>query len=254
MFTVEAVQIDPKVRKDLHHQLKVSRNQIRTRYASFRSGVLDLIIEKGVPVKKFLYFLRRLPELEECAQKFKLLPKEPDIYDIFVLIDDEFASYLHYEVFETILIEYSSPLERDCDKLRYSDYLKLYIKQLNIKEFLKLNPDLEKISATSKELCLKIDMDETTKITHIKDLESSIAGILGLGLTPSDLKLIDVEEGCLILTFLIPAAIADNIFAKNISADQIKKFQSLSILWIKCGNIMVETTGEYYCNSSPICN
>ena len=242
---MEAVQIDPKVRKDLLHQLKVSRNQIRTRYASFRSGVLDLIIEKGVPVRKLLFFLKRLPELEECAQKFIKLSKEPDIYELFDLIDNEFANYLHYEVYETILIQYSSPSERDCDNLRYSDHLKFYIKQLNIKEFLKLNPELEKISATSKELCLKINMEETTKITQIKDLESSIAGILGLGLTPSDLKLIDVKEGCLILTFLIPAAIADNIFAKKISADQIKKFQLLSILWIKCGDIMVETTGEY---------
>ena len=252
-FTVEAVQIDPILHKDLVYKLKASRDEIRTRYASFRSGVCDLIIEKGVAVRRLLFFLRRLPELKECAQKFKLLPKEPDIYDLFELIDDEFASYLHYEVFQTILIQYSSPSERECDKLRYSNHLKFYIKQLNIKEFVKLNPKLEELSATSKKLCLKIDMDETTKITQIKDLESSIAGILGLGLIPSDLKLIDVKEGCLILTFLIPAAIADNIFAKNITADQIEMFRLLSILWIKCGDIKVECrhpTGEYYGNSS----
>lgn len=245
-FTVEEAVQDPKIRKDLLHQLKFSRNEIRRHYASFRSGVCALIITKKVLVRELLFFLRCLPELKECAQKFELLPKEPPMYDLFELIDDEFASYLHYEIFQTILNEYSTPSERDCHKFKYSDHLKVYIKQLNIKEFLQLNPELEKISATSKELCLKMDMDETTKITQIKDLESSIAAILGLGLKPSDLKLIDVKEGCLILIFLIPAAKAD-IFAQKITAGQIEMFQSLSIIWMKCGDIKIDChckTGE----------
>ena len=227
--------LDPKVRKDLDHQLRHERDQIITRYAFYTSSIYESVVSKNIPVKNILRFLKRLPD---CAQHFDSLPEEPDMYAVFEIIDKKLASYLHYEIYQSILNKYFT-LEKDSDDLKYSEYLKAYIERLDIKHFLKINSELVNLSDT-KELCIKIDMDETTKITQIKDLESRIATILGEGLRPSDLILIDVKKGCLILTFLIPATAADAIFARKLTTDQIERLRSISILWLKCEENAIE--------------
>ena len=233
--------LDPSVYQDLRHQLKMRRNQIITRYAKFSSSVYEIVKIKNVPVGDFLYFLKSLPD---CKNKFNSLPEDSTLLDVFYIIGDKLASYLHYEIFLSIIEKYCTSSEiSDCDDFRYPEYLKDYINHLDIKHFLEINSELENLSSTDmKKLCLKIDMDETTKITRIKDLESSIAEILGPSTRPSELKLIDVKKGCLILTFLIPNA----IFTKTLTKDQIKKFHSLSIRWLKCDDIEVDCREEKF--------
>ena len=229
--------LDPKVRKDLDHQLRHERDQIITRYAFYTSSIYESVVSKNIPVKNILRFLKRLPD---CAQQFDSLPEEPDMYAVFEIIDKKLASYLHYEIYQSILDKYFTTSEKDSEYyFKYSEYLKAYIERLDIKHFLKTNSELANLSDT-KELCIKIDMDETTKITRIKDLESRVATILGEGLRPSDLILIDVKKGCLILTFLIPATAADAIFARKFTTDQIERFRSISILWLKCEEYEIE--------------
>ena len=231
---------------DLRHQLKLSRDKIITHYASYRYGVYQLIIKKGVSVGDFLLFFGGLPGCGEDMCKFDSLPPEPHMCDVFKIIGKEFSSYLHYEVFQYILNQYCNASERDCEMFKYPEYLKVYIEKLNIKEFLEINPELKELSANSKRICLKIDIEETTKITKIKKLEVSIATILGCQLQPSDLRLIGVEKGCLILTYLIPEVVAVAIASKEMTADQNESLESLSIHWIKC-----DKSGIFFVESNP---
>ena len=198
-----------------------------------------MIINKNVSVRLFLFFLKGLPD---CACVFDSLSSEEntDIINVFELIGEKLASYLHYEIFQCILNKYCDPREKDCDDFKYPEYLEDYIAHLDIKHFLEINSKLSEISGDTKKLCLKIDMDETTKITKIKDLESSIAKIFKPTLRPSELQLIDVKKGCLILTFLIPATAADAIFGKEFNKNQIEMFRSLSVLWLQCKDIKVD--------------
>ena len=233
---------DPDVDMDLRHQLKLSRDKIITHYASYRYGVYKVIIEKRVSVGDFLFFFGGLPGFGRDMCKFDSLPPEPHMRDVFKIIGDRFSSYLHYEVFQYILDEYCNASEKDCEKFKYPEYLKVYIEQLNIKEFFEINPELKELSST-KRICLKMDIEETTKITNIKKLEVSIAAILGCKLQPSDLRLISVEEGCLILTYLIPEVVAVAIASKEMTADQIESLESLSIHWIRCDEIEIFLSG-----------
>ena len=203
----------------------------------------ELIKNKNVPVGDFLYFLKALPD---CKNKFDSLSEDSTLLDVFDTIDNKLASYLHYEIFLSIINKYCTSSEKsDCEDLKYSEYLKEYIDHLDVKHFLEINSELENLASTdTSKLCLKIDMDETTKITQIKDLESSIAEILGPSIRPSELKLIDVKKECLLLTWIIPAIAANDIFAKKITEDQIKRFHSLSVRWLKCEDIEVDCTEE----------
>ncbi len=57
-----------------------------------------------------------------------------------------------------------------------------------------------------------------------------------MDLNPSALELVDIEDGCVIVTFLIPASIADAIFIsdKVFTSQQEDKFRAASVLWLKC--------------------
>ena len=230
---------DPKLRMDLEHQLKLSRDKVITHYASYRSRICSMVIQKGVSVSEFAYYLRGLPDFVENEHKLDSLPAEADMYDVFQIIDDDFTSYLHYEMFQCILDEYGTDVERNSDKLnKYPEHIRVYIHELDIKHFLMMTIKLP-ILSYSKKLSLKIDLDLTTKITIVKEFTTHLATILGTGLRPSELKLIDAKIGCLILVFCIPAYKADAIADKTMTAAQIEGLRGLSIHWLKCGDVVV---------------
>ena len=87
----------------------------------------------------------------------------------------------------------------------------------------------------SKELILKYDIENTCRLAKIDTLKKFIAKIMD-DLNPSALQIVDIEDGCVILTFLIPASVADAIFTptKVFTQQQEEEFQSASILWLKC--------------------
>lgn len=89
---------------------------------------------------------------------------------------------------------------------------------------------MEKLTKASKKLKLKIDIEFTSKVARVVNLKSSLAALLGL--RPSALRLFSIEEGCVIVTFLIPDFVADTIFGadKRMSISQKEGFQSLSVL------------------------
>jgi hypothetical protein len=85
-------------------------------------------------------------------------------------------------------------------------------------------------------MTVKFDIPETCKLAKLDDLKNKIAKILKI--TPLGLRLIDVEKGCVKVTFLVPNSIANVIFTgdqhKIFSPQQKDEFQALSIQWLKC--------------------
>ena len=237
------LDLDPDIRKDLVHQLKLNRDQIICRYANYVSCLCDCVKEKGVTVEHLRTYLLKLPAFTGCSddkQENVLLSdvknqlKDADtIHKIFDLIGEERTSFLNYDVFKFILEKYCSDVKHE--DLKYPEHLKAYVDQHSIKEFFEINPSLEKCTASCKKLQFKLDIEPTCKIAKIIDLESAIASILGL--RPSALHLIGVAEGCVVVTFLIPAFVADVLFPadKKMTAEEARRFEALSVLWIRCG-------------------
>lgn len=61
---------------------------------------------------------------------------------------------------------------------------------------------------------------------------------MGLKISALRFYRIEEEEGCVIVTFLIPADVADVLFTgeKWFTAEELQIFRSLSVLWLKCGD------------------
>ncbi len=102
-------------------------------------------------------------------------------------------------------------------------------------EFIRINPSLVKMSEDMKDkMILKVDMKLLTRLSKLCELKRPIAKILDVN--PSTLYLCGVEEGCVMVTYLIPKAVADVIFSKGkeFTKEDKREFRYLSIRWLKC--------------------
>ena len=162
------------------------------------------------------------------------LKKCDTINDIFDFLTTECASFLNYEILQDILEFYEIP--EDQERLQYPKHLKAYIEKHKVSEFVKINPMLKKHVNGSKELMLKFDIDTTCKLAKVVELKKFVAKTLDL--QPSTLHLIDIKEGCVVVTFTVPASVADAIFTSNkvLTMQQEDELRAASVLWLKCND------------------
>ena len=215
------------------------------RYASFVYHLCVSVKATGVSVEDFRTFLVKLPAFANDQQE-KLLSaataemKEANtINKIFDLIDEKYASFLNYDIFQSIQNTFCRGL--DSEDLNYSKHLKAYVNEHKISEFCSVNSQLAKFNDTDEKLRFKFDFEMvTSKVAKVLDLKKRIADILGV--TPSTLRLLSVEEGCLIVTFLTTAFVADAILPADgeLTTKQTEDFRAISVMWLECGGHRVE--------------
>ena len=164
------------------------------------------------------------------------LDKAVDLYDVFNLISTVYASFLNYDVFQFIVDTYK--LDHEQEELKYEEHLKAYLKKHKLSEFIEIKPRLKEVTTDSSELVLKIDIESTSRLSKIKDLQSVIADILEMKF--ASLQLLDISKGCVVVTFLLPAHIAEIVFNKRtvFTEKQVQMFRSESILWLQCNGFM----------------
>ena len=231
----------PDVKMDLEFILEKNLKEIVKKYAFYVDSLRAIIEEKGILPEALQSFLLSLPAFSDSCKGKKLsllsdketeLKQCQTITAIFTFLTTKCASFLNYDIFESIVENYKVNKEEN-DKLKYHNHLKAYIEKHEVSEFVKINP-LLKPKNGSKELTLKYDIETTCCLAKVDELKKFIADILDL--SPSALYIVDIEDGCVIVTFHIPAPIADAIFTPNtvFTSQQEDNFQALSILWLKC--------------------
>lgn len=145
---------------------------------------------------------------------------------------------MNYEIFLTLQKRYV--IDEGQEALKYPEHLRLYVEKHNIAEFVEikgsLKATLEKSTDASQVITLKIDIKETCKLARLTDLKIEIAKILDV--TPLGVQLLDVEKGCVVVTFLVVNSIVDAIFTGEkegiFTEGQVKMFRAFSVKWLKC--------------------
>lgn len=224
-------------------QLQLDRelgNIIRC-YTVYQSCIRESLQEKGIPVKDLVSNLLTFSAFNHSEQKRTLLSEHEaelkntrDLYDVFDLIVKEYTSFMNYELLQFIVENYQ--LDHGQEELKYPEHLKAYFAKHKISEFIQINPLLEQHSAAATELTLKLDIEHTSRLAKIQDLKKAIAEILGL--VPAALRLVDIREGCIVTTFLLPTSVAESVFNKYtiLTAKQEEQFRALEVLWLECNN------------------
>ena len=229
---------------DLQHQLQNNSDEIQAKYASYVLNLCKCLIHKKVTVTELCTFLSRLPF--QCGLPgIKAKLREADtLYKIFDLVGDECASFFHYDVFQRIQNEFCTA--SDCEsnpKLKYSEHFKAFINLHKISEFLDTNPQLKLEFTGHEKLVFKIDnIQMSDKLVTVVELRRAIANILKV--KPSELRFVNIEDGCIVVTFLISAAMAATIL--RLSANQMEELQKLSVLFLKCGDYELVLSGASY--------
>ena len=231
-------EIDTDVIMDIDLTLEGNLRNIIQKYAFYVDCVRKNIEDIGVTPEGLRGFLLSLPAFGPTKKGIFLLSdikkdlkRTETITEIFNLLITESASFLNYDIFESILRRYNIPKD---ESLQYSEHLNDYVKRHKVSEFLRINPNLKSESRVFEKFILKFDIETTCRLAKVLDLKRAIARILGL--RPSALKIIDVKEGCIIVTFHIPTSVANALFTANtvFTKQQQDELRAISLLWLKC--------------------
>ena len=227
---------------DLEQQLQDNLEKITTQYASYADYILTSMKAKEVSVTEFRSYLLNLTAFRPgCKQQCKLLSgmkaelDEADtINKIFDLVSCNCATFFDTKIFQLLVNRFGIKDTEDTGILDYPKHLKVYINKHKISEFIAINPALEKHSTGSEKITLKFDIELTSKLAKLTNLQAAVAKILGL--KASTLQLVNIEEGCVTVTFHIPAEATDIIFVHNkqFTPGDIEDFRALSVLWLEC--------------------
>ena len=165
-----------------------------------------------------------------------------ELNGIFDLIAIEYSSFLNYDVFRWIVDRHH--LDNGQEEFQYPQHLKAYLNSHKISEFVEINPLLKGFSDASKEMVLKVDIKLTSELAKLERLRAVVAKILRL--KPAALRLLDVEEGCVVVTFLISSPVAEIIFSKHsvLTVEQVEEFRALNVLWLECNDRTFSFTTE----------
>ena len=243
---------DSEVYEDLEQQLELNLKKIKNRYASFVKCVREAIKEKGVTASELCaYLLPSYYDDDQSERKQSVilsgsredLEKATTIEQIFIALL-KCTSFLNYEIYQNMLDDYE--IEISTDKLNYAEHLKNYAEMHKVSEFSDINPLLQTFTDKTKKITLKIDVESTCSLAKILDLKKSLSNILGI--RKSALGILDIKKGCLLVTFVMPASLASNIFTsdKQFSDEEFQQFQSLSILWLECNGFKFDFRQDGY--------
>jgi len=221
-------------------QLQTDLNTITTRYDSFITGILTSLINRGVYTGELSTYLLTIPAFSRGQQKKALmsasrheLERAAEVGDMLLIMTSTYASFLDYDLLQTLLKRFDIDDGQEC--LQYPEHLLSYANHLSIREFIEIKPVLGQVTDSSKKLTLKVDIQLTNKLAHLRELRDGVAEILDI--TPSALRLLDIEDGCVVVTFQIHGSVEDVIFAGDkkrvFSPQQMEDFRSLAVCLLK---------------------
>ena len=229
---------------DLEYILERNLEEVLVKFASYVDCLRDAVKEKCISLEDFHSFLLKLPAFSKShegqmltllSEKKSKLKETKTFTETFDFLSTECASFLNYGIFQHIVEKYN--IKEDKEELKYNDHLKAYIEKHKISEFVKINHLLltllqNKIGST--ELVLKYDIKTAERLARVTELQKFIARILNL--MPSAVEIIDIDKGCVVVTFFIPAPVASAIFTSNtvFTSRERRELQAASVLWLQC--------------------
>ena len=242
--------LDSATLEDLDQQLDLNLQHITNCYASYVHCIRKSIKEKGVTAEDLCAYLMNLRAFKRGHQeKTTLLSERKDelekaqtIDKIFTILSAKCASFLNFEIFQSMVDDYD--IDKNQERLNYPQHLRDYAEKHKLSEFVHINPLLKKLDESTKKLQLKLNIESTCSLAKLDDLRKPIANILGI--QKSALRIVDIKEGCVEVTFLIPASVADTIFTSDriFTPQDVHDLQSLSVMSLKCNGYSFEFQKE----------
>ena len=159
----------------------------------------------------------------------KALELATSVDEIFLVVR-KYWSFLKYDMIYGI-VHHCGDHEDQALVKDYQEELEALFDKRKISEVLEV---LVSVDEDKDRIIIKLDKEDPSW-KEITDLELKISALLGI--MPSALLIIGVQQRGMKIIFTIPKHIAQIIFSKSLTSKQRDCFRAASVLWLSCGDI-----------------
>ena len=238
IITLEAKSAPDGTVEDLKHVVRVEFKRIRQKFLTLQTVVREYMRSSKVPLDDIVTHVLEYVEVfdPEIDKKVRLLQEKhlrcvASTDELFIVLGKRW-NFLECDMLIRIAEHYGD----DVIHKKVEDYhrdLKEFLENRKISE---LPEDLSLSSCGNgvyEHVVMKLDQNDPT-LKEIKELKSKICEILDI--MPSTLLIVDVKNGCVEVTFLIPVRIAQYVFGKPITDAQCEALIAASVLTLTWRN------------------
>ena len=230
--------LTPKQQEQLRIRLCVESEDIVHKFWRLHSRVYESLREQNVPVGRLVAHLLSLHAFDPvyndsqkpALQSFiKELRSAESIEDVLFIIRDYF-SFFNYRVIEHIV----EGLGTDRDRVELQNYERDF-DEYSKRRVYECPPEYGSKSDTEHvDLVVKVDsVFEEFTVKELKKFQYRLGRIFCVS-PQSDLRLCQVEEGCLQLIFQVPSFVQQEIFP--LSSEQERALAAEGVIKLTCGD------------------
>ena len=229
--------------KDFRFLIKQDLKELKKKFITLQFEVRESVSKRVPPQRIVAHVLSDYEDIYEnndCKPTSLFSDADQEKLNSAISVDHVFQilrgywSFLKCEILYSIVEHFGDEL----DQARVKEYQKQLETFFNKRKVSEVPEELMPSSSIDvlmrDKMLIKLDK-ENPPWTTITDLEFKICEILGI--MPSVLLIIGVQEGCVEITFSIPKHISQQIFRKPLTKEQQEQFRATSILRLSCGNV-----------------
>ena len=228
--------------KDFRYLIQLDLKEIKKRFITLQFEVRESLCKKVSHKKIVAHVLSDYEDVFEnadCKTISLFSDADEEKLNFATSVDQVFQVLRKYWNFLKCEILYSivDHCGDDTDQAKVKDYqeqLKSFFEKRKVSEVPKELMSSSSVDEMREKVLIKLDKQDPPW-REITDLEFRICEILGI--MPSVLLIIGVQEGCVEITFSIPKHISQLIFSKPLTREQEEHFREESILSLSCGHI-----------------
>ena len=212
------------------------------RFQTVLSNIVDSFEQQRIEVKKVVFELMCLDALEPGLKDHHIptlshyreeLSNATNFNEVFQAIRDN-VSFLNYEIISHIIEKFGN--SADTQELRnYETHFEAYCRQKTFE----CPPNTFGPVRNNKNVCLVIKTaGDLNNFTHNQAIlfQRKLSKILKL--TKYPLRLADVNDGCIQLTFAIPACLEEHVFP--LSDSQKNELRDIGVESLVCGEVCAQ--------------
>ena len=217
-------ELDEDDLEDLHAQMSELTRKIDIEFEKFLNKVfISFRDSKNVDRDSLVLTLTK----HEALLKEDELAGTKTVFDVFKAIKP-YCSYFNYDILE-ILVKVNGSQQNKGYLKDYTQAFAAYCKAMPCAEEICGSEDTK---SNRTKLKFKLNFDrQQLKPDAVRSIKSKIA--YHLGVRPSALYLCRIEEGCILLEFLVPLFIVEHLFPLS-EAQKVGLWQDVKTLSIVC--------------------
>jgi sRNA-binding carbon storage regulator CsrA len=228
--------------KDFRYLIDQDLKKLKKKFITLQFEIRESLSKRVPPQKIVAHVLSDYEDIcenHDRKQTSLFSDADQEMLNSAISVDQVFQVLRKYWSFLKCEIIYSivDHCGDESDQTKVKDYqvqLQIFFNKRKVSEVPEELMSSSSINEMRDKMLIKLDM-ENPPWTAITDLEFRVCEILGI--MPSVLLIIGIQEGCVEITLSIPKHVSQQIFRKPLTKEQQKQFKAASILKLSCGHV-----------------